>query len=215
MTVQSEGFKRMTLARDAERAGKYPMTAARVKLGLNLKDMAARIGMTTGTTLRAAEMGRLAPNSPLIPYIAKAYEMTEAAVSAQQKRKPMDDNIQHTQAQRLETLRASGGMRARGVGGKPRNGNGVSGTNGTGNGDHAENGKRTYTKRGGPFKAMTPEQRESLRTLTNTVNLNAMKGIKETTVPTQMIANLLRELYAAKGVEGVLVLDTIFERLFD
>jgi transcriptional regulator with XRE-family HTH domain/plasmid maintenance system antidote protein VapI len=57
-------------------------------------------------------------------------------------------------------------------------------------------------------------EREQLRTLLNTVNVNAMKGIEETTVRTEMLATFFRYYFAAIGVEDAVVLDTVFDHLF-
>lgn len=203
------GPRKAAFARDQKRATKNPLVAARVKQNLTVAEFTEKVGYMSDGTVRNAEAGTLPPNSPLLPILASAYDLPEEVVQKHQKGKPMSPGTLVQQTARLQTLRATGGMRAR-QRRQPRQH--TKHTNG--NGTHAASGVATVRQRG-IFKKMDINMRESLRTLTNTVNLHAMKGVKETTVPTQSLVDFLREYYAAKGVEGVIVLDVIFDKLFD
>lgn len=176
----------------------------RKELGLTLMDFAAKAGASASTILKI-ETGVLAPNSPVVEAAAQVYGFPVEKLARHQKAPPMSDSMRMQQVGRLATLKAHGGMSAV----RARNGNGA----GMGNGNGHTNGNGPKAK--GIFKKMDLDRREALRTLTNTANINAMKGIRETTVSTQMILDVLRELYLAKGVEGNVVVDFVFDKIFD
>jgi transcriptional regulator with XRE-family HTH domain len=194
------GQRKFALARDRKRAEETqnPLMLARLANDVTISAFAKIAGVST-TAVRQAESGRSAPNSPLLERLAPAYGLPLEELQAFQTAKPMPDW-------------ALAGARART--GKP-----------TAHRPKHSHVEEVVSPHGGArpgsgprprlLKKMPLAQREQLRTLTNTVNLNSMKGIKETTVQTQMLAEFLRQYYNALGIEGTVVLDFVFDRLFD
>src|SRR5262245_7607754 len=210
------GQRDSTLARDREMAvqTKNPIMLARVDRGLTRNMLTEVSGVSSGS-LGRIESGNMAPNSPVLAEVAPHYGLTLEQIAKFQKAPLMDEKVVEVHRKRLATLRAQGGLKAV----RARNGNGKghspreTHTNGRHAGDDSGMGRipKHLLKR----RKMDVEQRENLRTLTNTVNSNAMNGITETTVPTQMLSEFLRAYYAAIGVESNVVLDFVFDRLFD
>lgn len=199
-TDRDGGAARLTkrLENERRKLAKYPLAMFRIDMGINQHQMAERLNSSTGM-IHKLDLGNVPPNHPFLERYAEGYGIGVEKMRGLMKSKPMSD----FQVNRLMVMQANGSRP-----GVPRGYSHAANGNGNGGGNGHAHGKRIILKK------VPLEIREQIRMVVSTVNLNAIKGLRETTLPTQALVYLIREFGNSIGLEAEIVVDAVFERVF-
>jgi transcriptional regulator with XRE-family HTH domain len=207
---RKEAQRHFALRRSQARAAEgNKLVAARLEREMTAAEVAIKADVSTAT-VRSFENGGVPPNSPMLAALAPLYGLSLEEAQAVSKRPPMSEDTLRAAVKRAKAIRNSGGLKSNMTQYRRADRRAAVVRSPVATADGVAPKAKTRV-----LRKMDPARREALRTLTNTVNVNAMRGTKETTVTTQMLADFLREYYTAIGVEENVVLDFAFDRIFD